>query len=110
LFKAVKYKNVLALLVAFLLPFGTEASSVVLIITRHGIVIGADGKTFFTDSSGKLTPPLRKTVKKIALIGNSVVITQTGLDGINTQQGFIYTFDSVVDYLQASNPPIVTVE
>jgi len=72
------------------------ATSIVVITTRHGIVIGADGK-FVTKGN-----PAIPANTKISLLPNKIVIADAGLENLNVPGGSSYSFDSLVEYLRSN--------
>jgi hypothetical protein len=105
-----KVKNVLAILAClFLFPHETEATTVVMIITHQNIVIGADGKTISADTVSEFHPGTLGTAKKIALIENRIAIAQAGSESLRVGEVTIYSFSSLVQYLQSNSSSKTTV-
>jgi hypothetical protein len=101
---------VLAFFASLLLfPLTVEATSIVVITTRHGIVIGADGKITLTNPGSERRPRSAGTRTKIVLVKNRIAVAQCGVESIGNGAVTPYSFDSLVEYLQSNTSPRVDV-
>ena len=103
--------NALAFLacVSILCP-QSSATTLVIIGTRHGVVIGADGKTVQLETHGQFQPESSAVRTKIVLIGNRIAIADVGIDSIGNGTATFYSFSSLVKYLQSKTSPQITIK
>jgi hypothetical protein len=103
-------KYFLAILCAILLVASdVRATSIVILTTKHGIVIGADGKIVIKHSNGNLYPPSSTIGTKVVLFGNRIVVAESGTEYIKNGTITRYSFASFVDSLQSDISPDTTV-
>lgn len=99
-------KYAIALLIAmWLLVADAGATSIVLITTKQGIVIGADGKVVNTHPNSQFSLSPASTKMKIVIVGGRVAVAQCGVESIGNSTTTPYSFDSVVEYLQSNISP-----
>lgn len=85
-----------------------QATSIILLITKHDIVIGTDGKWVGLDPQrGHLD--VSGTIKKAAIIENRIVVAQSGMERMPGDNGSEYSFEDFVIELQANAPSNATV-
>ena len=94
-------KDFLAVLCAILLvATNARATSIVILATKHGIVIGADGKIVHKDDNLRPAPSTIGT--KIVPVGNRMVVAGSGITEITRGTVTGYSFASFADFLQTN--------
>ena len=104
-----RHKNMLACLFVFLVAIQAHATSIVVLVTEHDIVIGADGKLVRTNTQNKLQPPSTGSGTKLVLIAGRMVVAQCGIESIGNGVVTPYSFSSLAEYLQSNSSPTMTV-
>jgi hypothetical protein len=106
---AARHKDMLACLLVFLMAVQAHATSIVVLVTEHDIVIGADGKLILTNPRNKLQPPSVSSGTKLVLIGGRIAVAQCGIERIGNGEVTAYSFTSLMEYLQSNSSPTMTV-
>jgi hypothetical protein len=78
---------------AWIMSYPANATSIIVLITRHDIVIGADGKTVQIDPRRGVQG--HGTLQKVAGIQNRIVIAQSGEERMPGAIGYEYSFEGL---------------
>jgi hypothetical protein len=92
--RTIHCKRFASLWLAWIISYPAHATSIILLITQHDIVIGADGKTVRLDLKRGVQG--HGTMQKVADIQNRIVIAQSGQEMIPGTVGYEYSFDVLV--------------
>ena len=95
-----------ALLVCLFLPAPSRSTTVAIIITPEGIVVGADGRTTIT--TGTQRTPGTDRARQLAVIQKRLVIASVGLE--RAGDGTVYDFSSRLSRIEQALPVNVAVD
>lgn len=106
--RTVHCKRFASLWLALILSYPAHATSIILLITQHDIVIGADGKVVLIDPKRGLQG--HGTLQKVAGIQNRIVVAQSGEEMMPGDVGYEYSFDVLVRALRRNIKSDTTIE
>jgi hypothetical protein len=95
-----------ALLFCLFIPAASRSTTVAIIITPEGIVVGADGRPIVT--SGTQRTPGTDSARKLAVVQKRLVIASVGLE--RAGDGTLYDFASWLSRIEQALPVNVAVD